>query len=348
MQKQFIATFAAAVIILLVACKGKPQTEKPIDDIIPVKTLSLQQDSVQQQIHASGQFTTDDETNLAFKNGGIIQRIYVKEGDPVRQGQLLATLNATEVNAMAEQASLALQKAQRDYQRASNLYKDSVATLEQMQNAKTALDVAKQQHNSAGFNQVYSEIRATRSGFVLRKFANDGQVVGPGTPVLQINGAANGKWILKTGVSDYQWGIIKIGDKATVTTDALPGKTFEGTVTKKSEGVDPLSGTFSIQVQLAAVPTSTIATGLFGKAVITPSQTTTAWAIPYDALLDGDASSGYVFVTNDNATAQKIKIQIAKVENQRVMVSGGLENVKAVIVSGSAYLNEGSRIKVVK
>ena len=37
-----------------------------------------------------------------------------------------------------------------------------------------------------------------------------------------------------------------------------------------------------------------------------PSQTTTAWAIPYDALLDGDANKGYVFVTNDNATAQKV------------------------------------------
>ena len=66
---------------------------------------------------------------------------------------MLATLNLTEVNAAAEQASLAYQKAERDYERASNLYQDSVATLEQMQNAKTALDVARQQYNSAGFNR---------------------------------------------------------------------------------------------------------------------------------------------------------------------------------------------------
>jgi RND family efflux transporter MFP subunit len=348
MQKIFLFVTGICLAILTFSCKEKTKVEVNTEDVIPVRTMSLQQGTIQQQIVAAGQFTTDDETNLSFKNGGIINRIYVMEGDAVNKGQLLATLNLTEINAVVEQASLAYQKAQRDYQRASNLYKDSVATMEQMQNAKTALDVARQQYSSAGFNQTYSEIRANKSGYVLRKFANEGQVVAPGTPILQINGAANGKWLLKAGVSDYQWAIIKAGDKATIATDALPGKEFNGVVTKKSEGVDPLSGTFLIQIELTDVPASTIASGLFGKATITPSQTTTAWSIPYDALLDGDANSGYVFVTNDNATAQKVKIQIAKVENQQVIVSGGLENAKALIISGSAYLNEGSKIKLVE
>jgi RND family efflux transporter MFP subunit len=348
MQKIFLFATGICLTILSFYCKEKTKVDANTEDVIPIKTMPLQQGTVQQQIFASGQFTTDDETNLAFKNGGIVNRVYVKEGDAVNKGQLLATLNLTEINAVVEQASLAYQKAQRDYQRASNLYKDSVATMEQMQNAKTALDVARQQYSSAGFNQAYSEIRANKSGYVLRKFANEGQVVGPGSPILQVNGAANGKWLLKAGVSDYQWAIIKAGDKATVTTDALPGKVFIGMVTKKSEGIDPLSGTFLIQIELINVPVATIATGLFGKATITPSQTTTAWSIPYDALLDGDANNGYVFITNDNATAQKVKIQIAKVENQQVIVSGGLENAKALIISGSAYLNEGSKIKLVE
>jgi hypothetical protein len=53
-----------------------------------------------------------------------------------------------------------------------------------------------------------------------------------------------------------------------------------------------------------------------------------------------------VFITNDNATAQKVKIQVDKIENGQVIVSGGLENAKALIISGSAYLNEGSRLSV--
>ena len=347
MKKVFV-TITAAFIVASFACKQTPKKEVATDEIIPVELLSLQQDSIHQSIFAAGQFTTDDETNLAFKTGGVVNRIYVKEGDAVSRGQLLATLNLTEINAMTEQASLALQKAQRDYERASNLYKDSVATLEQMQNAKTALDVAKQQHSSAGFNQTYSEIRAPRSGFVLKKFANDGQIVGPGTPVLMVNGAGQSNWILKAGVSDYQWAAIKTGDKATITTDALSGQTISAFVSKKSEGVDPASGTFQVQLQLTNSPSGKIASGLFGKATINPGQSTKAWSIPYDALLDGDAGSGYVFITNDNSTAQKVRVQINKIENGKVIVSGGLENAKAVIISGSAYLNEGSKIRVKK
>lgn len=347
-MKKIVVTIITAFAVGLFACKQAPKKEITSGEIIPVELMPLKQDSIHSSIFAAGQFTTDDETNLAFKTGGVVNRVFVKEGDAVKQGQLLATLNLTEVNAMATQASLALQKAQRDYERASNLYKDSVATLEQMQNAKTALDVARQQYSSAGFNQAYSEIRAPRNGFVLKKFVNDGQIAGPGTPVLMVNGAGQSNWILKAGVSDYQWAAIRTGDKATITTDALPGQTIDAFVSKKSEGVDPLSGTFQVQLQLSNAPKGKIASGLFGKATIHPSQTTSAWSIPYDALLDGDAGSGYVFITNDNTTAQKVKVNVEKIENGKVIVSGGLENAKSLIISGSAYLNENSKIRIKK
>ncbi len=341
--------FVSGILLItaITACQNKASTEKVTDEIIPVKTISLQQETVQQTIYASGLFTTEDETNLSFKTSGIINRVLVKEGDAVKQGQLLATLNLTEINAVTEQAALAYQKAERDFQRASNLYRDSVATLEQMQNAKTALDVAKQQYNSAGFNRNYSEIRAIKSGYVLRKYLNEGQYASAGTPVLQINGAGqSNNWVLKVGVSDYQWAAIKVGDKATITTDAAPGKQLEANVARKPEGIDPASGTFVIHLKLTDNKNVPLAAGLFGKAAITPAQTTNAWAIPYDALLDGDTNSGYVFITNDNTTAQKRKVEISKIENGKVIISSGLENVKALIVSGSAYLNEGSKIKV--
>ncbi|NCT73353.1 MAG: efflux RND transporter periplasmic adaptor subunit [Chitinophagaceae bacterium] len=347
MQKISIAASLFFIILTtLMACHSPAKDQQQSEEVIPVKTMSLIQDTINSSFRVAGQFTTDDETNLAFKNGGIVQRIYVKEGDAISKGQLLATINLTEINAMAEQANQAYQKAKRDYERASNLYRDSVATLEQMQNAKTALEVARQQYTSAGFNQTYSEIRADKSGYVLRRFANEGQVVGPGTPILQINGAASGKWILKAGLSDYQWSQVKLGDRATVTTDVAPGKTLNAQVIKKSEGVDPLSGTFMVQLQVSDVPAGMLASGLFGKAQLFPAQSIHAWAIPYDALLDGDASDAYVFVTDDNQTARKVKVQVSRVENGQVMVSAGLEGAKALIISGSAYLNEGSRIRI--
>ncbi|BAV07509.1 RND family efflux transporter, MFP subunit [Filimonas lacunae] len=345
-MKSTILSLAAIALVAGSCHNNQPVANTSIgQDTIPVKVMQLEKADSRQQVFATGQFTTDDETSLSFKNGGIIDRIYVKEGDAVNKGQLLATLHLAEINAQAEQATLSVQKAERDYNRASALYKDSVATLEQMQNAKTALDVARQQLTAIRFNQSYSEIKAPSSGFVLRKFVNEGQVTGPGTPVLMVNGAGKGSWLLKVGVSDRQWAAIQAGDKATIETDALPGQTIAAVVSKKPEGVDPASGTFIIQLQLQQKPTA-IASGLFGKATITPSHAVNGWTIPYDALLDGDQNQGYVFITNDNKTATKVKVTLGGIDNNKVLVTGGLDSVKAIIISGNAYLNDHSPILI--
>lgn len=338
------------VALSLSACgNNKSQTSTIANqDTIPVKIMMLQMEDANHAIQSSGQFTTNDETFLSFKNGGIINKIYVKEGDPVHKGQLLASVNQTEISAQVQQVTLSYQKAQRDYDRASQLYRDSVATLEQMQNAKTALQVAKQQLDAIKFNQNYSEIRATSNGYVLKKLANDGQVVGPGTPVLQINGANQSKWVLKIGLSDEQWAALKIGDRADITTDALPHTVLQAKVSRKAEGIDPQSGTFGVELTLDEANTKGLAAGLFGKATIIPTKTTSSYSIPYDALLDAGENEGYVFVTDDEKTAKKVKVKLGAVLKDKINISGGLEDARALIISGSAYLTDGSKIKIVK
>jgi RND family efflux transporter MFP subunit len=206
----------AATAFFLQSC-GKSKPEAAISsaaDTIHVKVVSLEKSNADAVINASGQFTTDDETYLSFLTGGIVKQLLVKEGDRVRKGQLLATLDLTSINSMVNQAKLGLDKANRDLVRVTNLQKDGFATLEQMQNAQTAVDIAQQQLESARFNLKYSEIRALQDGFVLKRFVNQGQLVSTGTPVFQTNGAGDGKWYLKVGVSDREWNAISEGNVA--------------------------------------------------------------------------------------------------------------------------------------
>jgi RND family efflux transporter MFP subunit len=228
------------------------------------------------------------------------------------------------------------------------LYRDSVATLEQYQNAKTGLEIAQEAYNAGAFNQSYAEIRALKSGFVLKKLANDGQVVGPGTPVVLLNGANKGNWVLKVGLSDRDWAATRVGDPAEITLDAADGKTFQASVLAKSEGVDPVTGTLWVSLRVSGAPTAKLAAGLFGKAKITPREKIKSWVIPYDAILDGNATEGYVFVTKDGKTAQKVKIQISSIDHGKVFVSSGLEDAQSLITSGNAYLDAGSAIKIVR
>lgn len=349
-MKLIISSIALSVLFFSSCQQAERKNAIPVQDTIPVKLMPLTATGEQQIIEATGVFSTDDETLLGFKNGGVIAKILVKEGDVVRKGQLLASVHTSEVDAKAGQVRLSVEKARRDYERASKLYHDSVATLEQLQNAKTALAVAQEDLKSVGFNQQFSQIHSPVSGFVLAKLANEGQVVGPGTPVLQVNGAGSGQWLLKVGVSDSQWARLKVGDKAIIQTDALPNDSLQAYVFKKSEGLDPQSGTFSIQLALQGKPAGKLASGVFGKSKIYSQGQTNAqgWRIPFSSLLDGNGKEGYVFITEDGKTAKKQKVSIQNMEKDEVLISSGLEQAQAIIISGSPYLQNGSAIRVQK
>lgn len=338
--------------LLLISLSGCGDGEKnsPLSDkdTIPVQTIQLKKEEVQRSVATSGKFTTDDEALLSFKTGGIIRKIFVREGDAIRKGQILASLDLDEMESMVDQAKTAYDKALRDYKRAGNLYRDSVATLEQYEDSKTALDLAAKQLKIAEFNLKHSEIRAPESGFILKKLANEGEITGPGIPVLMTNGAGKGNWFLKVSVSDREWAVVKEGDRAEIELDAYPGKTFNARVAKRSEGVDPFTGTLTVDLKPESIAGSKLASGLFGKAKIFPKEKISTWVIPYEALLDGDGNTGFVFITNDGRSVKKVKVEIAGLTDGSVLVSEGLEDADRLIISGSAYLEEHSVIKIIE
>lgn len=340
------------ILIIIVAafqaCSSKAGNKAdPLNaDIIPVRMVPVNTDTSLNTITASGLVSTEGEARLSFKIGGIIDGITVREGEFVRRGQLLASIKSTEIGAQVQQVQLSVQKAERDYQRAYNLYKDSVATLEQLQNAKTGLEIARQGLSQVSFNQQYAKIYAPADGFIVKKIGNVGELASPGSPIIFMN-AVNGssKWILKLGLSDKDWAAVQTGNKASISLDAFPEKTFNGTVSKKSLAADPVSGTFGIEVQVdfgALQP----AVGMFGSATITASGPAVGFSIPYEALLEASGKKGYVFVSNDQKKVKKVEVSIAGISNNTVYITDGLQGYVYVISSGSPYLTEQSSIRV--
>lgn len=343
-----ISGFVSLSVVLESCTHSKGDSSIPKNaEPIPVKIIPLEKSAGEHSIKASGQLTTADETILGFKSSGIVSKILVKEGDKVKKGQTLAMLDMREIDAHVSQARYAFEKAQRDFERTTNLYKDSVATLEQLQNAETGVALAKEQLSAADFTRRFSSISAPANGYVLRKFVNPGQVVDVGDPILMTNGAADGKWILKIGVSDKQWSSISIGDKAMVRVDAFPGKTFESQVSRKWETSDPQTGAFTIELAVKN-DKEKFATGMFGTAVLSAGASGMSWSVPYESVLDANDSEGFVFVTNDNKKAIKQSVTIESFNGETIRVSKGLENSQSLIVSGSAYLTDNSPILIVK
>jgi multidrug efflux system membrane fusion protein len=170
------------------SCGSKKPSEKPEDEAILVRTKPVSSVNYSPALEYSGLMASTSEAKLSFKIAGIISRVYVKEGDHVSKGQLLATLNKTEINAKVEQASAGVEKAKRDVGRMKNLYEDTVASLEQYQNVQTQLAVADQGLHIAQFDRQYAEIHAPADAIVVKKVMNEGELASVGSPQPDLKG----------------------------------------------------------------------------------------------------------------------------------------------------------------
>ncbi len=337
------------LLTTLIAC-GKRSKELKlaiiIDDIIVVNTEKIIESSSIEPIEASGLVASTDESRLSFKTGGIIQKIYVKEGQNVTKGELLATLNLTEINASVQQAAESVNKAQRDLKRVSSLYADSVSTLEQVQNLTTVLSVAKQNLQIAQYNRKYSQIHTSNNGMIVKKIMNEGELAGPGNPIFFMNGSGKNDWILKVGLTDKDWAKLKIGDNAEVNIDAFPKQIFKGAVSNLSQGADPASGLYQIEIKIDPLDKK-FASGLFGVSKIFPNNSPNQASFSVNALIEGNNESGFVYKIEGNK-AKKVAVEVDHIANGRVYLKNYPNDISSVITNGSAYLVDGSIVKLVK
>ncbi|HMJ71065.1 MAG TPA: efflux RND transporter periplasmic adaptor subunit [Cyclobacteriaceae bacterium] len=343
-----IPVLLAAVLFTCSKTNAPAQASEPAIDesAIAVRVIDVKEGTYSKPVISSGLITTGTESRLSFKTGGIVTSILVDEGESVTKGQLLGTLDQTEIDAQSGQSKNNLEKTKRDLERIERLYKDSAATLEQYENVKTAYDVANESWRITSFNKQYSTIHANASGKVIRKFVNEGEQVTGGSPVLVINSAAENDWIVRIGLPDVDWVRIRKGDKAIVKTDAYQDESFEGVVSLISEAADPVSGLYVTEVKVSPRGRK-LATGLVASVQVTPSQTEKFKSIPIEAIVEGSGSDAFVFVAGDDMkTVKKVPVRIAYLANDEAIVSGGLENVSKVNTAGSAFLTESSTIRV--
>ncbi len=343
--------WALVVALLLTACgkKEQPAQQQSIDEsAVAVKLTPVQVGEYSLPIASSGLIATENESRLSFKIAGIVSKIYVKEGQSVTKGQLLASLDLTEINAQVSQAKNNVDKTKRDLERGQRLLKDSAATVEQLQNLQTAFQVADEAYRIATFNQQYATIRANQSGKVIRKLINEGELVSSGAPALIINAAAQNNWLVKIGLPDVDWVRVKLGDRVKVTTDAYPNTTFEGVVSTINEGADAISGLYQAEVKVNP-GNKKLASGLFAKVQIIPTEKTKLWIVPIEALVEGTGKQASVFVANtDQKTVRKVSVNIAYLEGTQAYLLSGVEEVREVITAGSAFLTENSTITITK
>jgi multidrug efflux system membrane fusion protein len=315
--------------------------------------------------------------DLAFKVGGYVDAVTkvpgvdgkgraLQEGDAVRQGQVLASLRATdyalraqEARAGRDQAKTALDQAQRDLDRIEKLVATGAATQVDLEALRARRDAAR--NSLTGADTLVAEastvlgdatLRAPIDGIVLKRWIEAGGLAGPGTLAFSVADVASVKVVF--AVPDSVLPRLRLGATQAVTADAWPGVTFTGRVSRISPAADPRSLAFEAEVSipnddgrlkpgmLAALAVADDASGPNERAPLVP--------LPAIVRAPGGAQPFGVFVVEGAAGAETVRlrpIELGEYLGRVVPVKRGLAAGERVVVLGAGLLADGERVEVI-
>jgi RND family efflux transporter MFP subunit len=313
--------------------------------------------ATQSTLEYAGEVKARVESRLGFRVAGKILARPVEAGQHVKAGQLLAQLDAQDLQLAADaaRAQVAAARTNRDlaaadfkrYQalKAQNFI--SGAELERrdtvFQAAQAQFDQAQAQLSAQGNQAAYAALRADVAGVVTAVLAEPGQVVDAGAPVLQL--AQDGPRDVVFAVPEDKVAAVKLGSEVQVRVWSVPG-TLKGVVREVAASADPVTRTFAVKVALPAK--ADLALGSTVSVLPGALQHTGVPVIklPTSALRQQGQATAVWVVDTASMTVQSQIVQIATADGNDVVVSGGLQPGTQVVVAGVHVLAPGQKVKI--
>lgn len=337
----------AGLALMLAGCSdgGRAPKVGNGDKTYPVTIAVVQPAATTRVIAAAGTVRYRRETPLGFTSAGKIASIRYQEGDRVAPGALVAALDATQVNSGLESARAEQQRAQAELGRFQQLFDKGWVTRGQVERSEATARAAAAQVSSAGFASGTSRIFAPSGGIVLARTAEPGQVVAAGTQIVVL-GESGGGMVLRAPMIDSDIGLLSPGMPATIRLAGVPGGIVQGTISEIDARANPVSGAFEVTVALPANPA--LRSGQIGTAEfrVAAAARDTGLAIPASAVFNVRAGEGFVYVLDGKGDRVRARaVQIGKIDDRQLVVTGGLRAGEKIIASGLGLLVDGARVK---
>jgi len=315
-------------------------------EAVAVTVAQVKHEQRSQSIRNSGRISHKNEMRLSFKTGGLIEHISVEEGDEVKAGQILATLDLEEIDARQQRAASNYKKAADDLERFSKLYDDALVSLQVKQSAQSANDSAAAELQIANFNKKLSVIRAPVEGRILKRYVESSELIQSGQPVFLLAADKQGS-VVRVGLIDQDIVKVGVGDPAEIFLDAYPGRTFTGAVSEVALSTDSNAGTFEVEI-LIDDQGFALRSGLIARVEITPVSGDLQYYIPIEAVFKADNGLAKVFVLDeDKHVVNEVSVEIVEFLQEEVAVRGSLKASDKVIKLGAPYLSDRSPVTVV-
>jgi RND family efflux transporter MFP subunit len=306
----------------------------------PVEILSVASANRPVTEEVVGSVRTRVRSVIEAKVSGRISEMPVKLGQKIQSGELLAKIDAREVQARLEQAEAQSEQAGRDLDRIRTLAEKQVASKQELESAESRARVAEASVREARAMLEYSNVTAPFDGVISRRLAEVGDLAAPGKPLLEIED--RGELRFEADIPEALIGMVNSGDRLEVTIPTLQ-KSFSAVVAEVSPTADATSRTFLVKLDLPASPD--LRAGQFGRAAV-PVGEAKSLRIPAAAIIQRGQLE-IVFV-NDSGKARLRLVRTGKTFSDGVEILSGLSEGDSVILTNPGALVDGQPVEVTK
>jgi RND family efflux transporter MFP subunit len=349
-----IVALAAAFLLFSGGGKSPADSDAAAVQVPTVTVVVPGRTDVARIITASGPLAArhDQPVGVAGE-GGMVRAVLVEAGTWVRQGQVLATIdrsvqsqNIAQLAAQVQVARADAALAQNEYDRSESLVGRGFVSKADLDRKKAARDaafarirVAEANLNAMRAQLGRLDIRAPKSGLILSRNIEVGQVVSAGSGAL-FRLAENGQMEMKAQLSQQDLAFIREGMPAQITPIGSD-RSFAGQVWQVAPLIDATSRQGEVRV---AIPyDESIRPGGFAEAKI-QSGTSSAPLLPQSAVLSDD-NGNYVYIINAKNEVERRPIKIGTVEDKGVTIAEGVSGNERVVLSAGPFLNPGQKVK---
>ena len=334
-----IKILSFCMICLLASCGGsKDNVDTEVLEVRPKVSVETATRQTVDQINTfTGTIQAQVSNNIAPQNPMRIGKIYVEVGDHVRKGQLLVSMDTTNL----AQAEVQMLNNRIEFERADELYKVGGTSKSDWDAKKLSYQVSKSNYDNLKEN---TTLASPINGIVTARNYDNGDMYSSSKPILTVEQIRPVK--LLVNISEVLFTKVKKGMEVEITTDVYGDRKFTGRINIIYPTIDPATRTFPIEVRIDNADES-IRPGMFARVVLR-HDTAERIVIPDRAVqkLTG-AGDKYVYLIKDGKAVFS-KVELGRRMDDRYEVISGVEEDDAVVVTGQSRINNGTEVEVIK
>ena len=316
-----------------------------------VKLVQAKRGDILRNVSLSANVAANQQTTLYSKVGGYLKKIAVDKGDEVKAGDLIAEVEVPELIADLSKYKAEFEVAEIDFKRVSDAQKKApdLIVLQSLDTAKGKLTVAKANLERAETLLGFCKITAPFSGVVTKRFVDLGAFIPAATSGSSAQNAAIvtlsdfNTVRVQVAVPEFEVPLIKKGLPVKIAIEELPGRTFDGTVTRYSHALDDATKTMLVEVDLKNEKLE-LRPGMYAIAKIGIEKHSNTVLLPVEAVFVEKIGPS-VFTVVDGK-AKKVPVKIGFNDGASIEVTEGVAEGDSVILVGKMTLANGQPVTV--